>query len=97
MYRELWTNISDHQEVVFRKQPHNPFDKNAVGGFVKGLQESDESETILVGHLPRDLARILVALNNEEIRNVVGEVCSCHPTGHRDKKDFRLRCQLDFS
>ena len=37
----LITNIASGQELYFRKQPQNPYDGNAIGGFVRGLDELD--------------------------------------------------------
>ena len=36
-YSPIWTNIASGQELYFRKQPQNPYDGNAIGGFVRGF------------------------------------------------------------
>ena len=34
-YSPIWNNIASGQELYFRKQPQNPYDGNAIGGFVR--------------------------------------------------------------
>ena len=40
-YSPICTNIASGQEMHFRKQPQSPYDGNAIGGFVRGLDELD--------------------------------------------------------
>ena len=42
-YSPIWTNIASGQKLYFRQQPQNPYeyDGNAIGGFVRGLDELD--------------------------------------------------------
>ena len=36
-YSPIWTNIASGQELYFRNQPQNPYDGNAIGGFLSGF------------------------------------------------------------
>ena len=79
MYREAWYNIKNELTIFCKKQPNNPYNisslfqtSNAVRGFVNGLRE--DGELTLVGHLPRDLVRLMTVVTNEELEMSTCEV-----------------------
>ena len=73
MYREAWSNIENDQTIFCKKQPNNPvWHQCCRGGFVKGLRE--DGKLTLVGHLPRDLVRLMTVVTNEELEMSTCEV-----------------------
>ena len=66
-YQQFWKNIDTDQKVIMRKQPNNRYDKNAIAGFVTGLNPSNDKALTEVGHLPRDLCKLLKSVTEDEI------------------------------
>ena len=70
MYREAWSNIENDQTIFCTKQ------QCCRGGyFVNGLRE--DGELTLVGHLPRDLVRLMTVVTIEEL-----EMSTCEVVDH---------------
>ena len=59
-YRNVWTNLTTSQKIELQKQPNNNYDKHAIGGYVRVLEEPHS--LTLVGHLPRDLSKELTQI-----------------------------------
>ena len=92
MYREVWSNIEKDQTIFCKKQPNNPYDTNAVGGFVNGLRE--DGELTLVGHLPRDLVRLLTVVTNEELEMSTCEVADDVPVRAPGLRGLQIAVKL---
>lgn len=55
-----WTNITTGQLITLKREPTNVFDGDAVAGFVE-----IDADTVMVGHLPRELAKVMRDVNLE--------------------------------
>ena len=75
--------------IVLRKQPNNPYDKYAIGGYVQ-VQEEPLGPLTLVGHLPRELCHELTQISAEELSCVDCQVADANPVAAPGQKGLQI-------
>ena len=63
-YRKVW-KPEIGQEILVKRQPDNPYDKYAVSAHIH-LKKTTENQEILIGHLPREISKIVSGLLQKE-------------------------------